>query len=134
MSHDPYSIRTMNGEDLRCAVDWAAAEGWNPGLHDADCFYAADPGGFLVGELDGEPIASISVVNYGDDFAFLGFYIVKPEFRGRGYGRHLWKAGTDRVAGRTIGLDGVVEQQANYIKSGFDLAYRNCRYQGVTGG
>lgn len=116
--------------DLDVAVAWAAAEGWNPGLHDADCFYAADPTGFLMGVLDGEPIASISVVKYGQTFGFVGFYIVKPEYRGLGYGFKLWQAGLKSLAGRAIGLDGVVEQQANYIKSGFGLAHRNIRYEG----
>ena len=81
-----YTIHTMTREQLDIAVEWAAAEGWNPGLHDADCYYAADPNGFLMGFLDEEPIASISVVKYDDSFGFLGFYIVKPEYRGQGYG------------------------------------------------
>ena len=33
---------------------------------------------------------------------------------------------------QNIGLDGVVTQQENYKKSGFKLAYRNIRYQGVS--
>jgi hypothetical protein len=33
----------MTQPELRIAVDWAADEGWNPGLNDAACFYAADP-------------------------------------------------------------------------------------------
>lgn len=81
-----FSIRTMTRQELNIAIDWAAAEGWNPGLYDADCFYAADPNGFLVGLLGDEPISTISVVKYGDSFGFLGFYIVKPEYRGKGYG------------------------------------------------
>ncbi len=32
-------------------VEWAAREGWNPGLADADCFHAADPAGFLIGRI-----------------------------------------------------------------------------------
>ena len=32
-------IRTMRPEEIAIAVDWAAAEGWNPGLADADCFH-----------------------------------------------------------------------------------------------
>ena len=57
-----FTIRAMTRQDLDRAINWAAAEGWNPGLKDADCFQAADPMGFLVGRLGGEPIASISVV------------------------------------------------------------------------
>lgn len=32
--------------DLDTMVDWAAREGWNPGLRDADSFHTADPTGF----------------------------------------------------------------------------------------
>ena len=130
---DRYTVGMMTGADVARAVDWAAAEGWNPGLQDARSFRAADPGGFLVGRLDGAPVATISVVRYGTSFAFLGLYIVAPAHRGRGYGLRLWRAGLARVAGRTVGLDGVVAQQANYRKSGFVLAYRNVRYQGMGG-
>jgi ribosomal protein S18 acetylase RimI-like enzyme len=102
-------------------------------LHDARCFAAADDSGFFAGRLDGQAIATISVVKYGADFAFLGLYIVKPEFRGQGCGLALWNAALATAAGRSIGLDGVVAQQDNYKRSGFRLAYRNVRYRGVRG-
>mgnify|MGYP001794986452 CR=1 FL=1 len=127
-----YTIKPMTRDNLALAVEWAAAEGWNPGLHDVDYFYAADPNGFLMGFLGDEPIASISVVKYGETFGFLGFYIVRPEFRGRGYGWQLWQAGLNYLNGCNIGLDGVVEQQNNYVKSGFKLAHRNIRYEGIS--
>jgi GNAT superfamily N-acetyltransferase len=125
-----FQIRRMSPGDLDVAVEWAAAEGWNPGLGDAGCFYAADSGGFLMGFEGREPVASISVVRYEGGFAFLGFYIVKPAFRGRGYGFRLWQAGMARLAGYILGLDGVVAQQANYARSGFVLAHRNIRFGG----
>jgi GNAT superfamily N-acetyltransferase len=131
MSELNYSIKTMTRSELSLVMDWAAAEGWNPGLHDADCFYAADEGGFLIGLLEGEAIAAISAVKYGEAFGFIGFYLVKPAFRGRGYGWQIWQAGLEYLAGRTVGLDGVLAQQENYIKSGFELAHRNIRYRGV---
>jgi GNAT superfamily N-acetyltransferase len=133
MAND-YRIRPMAREELGLALDWAAAEGWNPGLHDAPCFYAADPQGFLLGLLHEEPVACISVVKYGAAFGFLGFYIVKPDFRGRGLGFALWQAGMASLAGRNVGLDGVLAQQDNYRKSGFALAWRNIRHEGIGGG
>jgi GNAT superfamily N-acetyltransferase len=129
-----FKIQTMSESEVALTIDWAAAEGWNPGIHDAESFYAADNNGFFVGMLDAEPIAVISVVKYGASFGFLGLYIVKPEYRGQGYGLQIWKAGMKYLAGRNVGLDGVVEQQENYKKSGFKLAYRNLRYQGGGGG
>jgi GNAT superfamily N-acetyltransferase len=125
-----YCVRTMSRQELDVAVNWAAAEGWNPGWRDADCFYAADPDGFLIGLLGDEPIATISAVRYGVSFGFVGFYIVKPAYRGQGYGLRIWKTALTRLQGRVVGLDGVVDQQGNYKKSGFVLAHRNIRYQG----
>ncbi|ELX12985.1 acyl-CoA N-acyltransferase [Janthinobacterium sp. HH01] len=130
----PLEIRHMSEAELGLALDWAAGEGWNPGLHDAACFYATDPEGFLIGVLDGEPVASIFAVRYGASFGFIGGYIVKPAWRGRGYGWALWQAAMQRLSGRNIGLDGVLAQQANYAKSGFHLAHRNFRYEGRGGG
>jgi hypothetical protein len=124
-------IQPMSRADLEHALEWAAEEGWNPGLDDAEAFLAADPQGFLMGWLDDEPIACISVVAYGQSYGFLGLYICRPEFRGEGHGRALWQAGMARLGGRVIGLDGVVAQQANYAKSGFALAHRNVRFGGT---
>lgn len=133
MQQAPLTIRPMQREEVDLAVNWAEEEGWNPGVHDAASFYAADPGGFLLALLEDEPVACISVVQYGSTFAFLGFYIVAPAHRGKGYGMQLWQAGLARLQGRTIGLDGVQAQQANYAKFGFELAYANVRYQGTGG-
>jgi GNAT superfamily N-acetyltransferase len=121
----------MRPDEISIAVDWAAAEGWNPGFADAACFALVDPQGFFIGELDGAPAATISCVNYSDHFAFLGFYIVREDLRGRGYGLDIWNAAIAHAGPRAIGLDGVVAQQQNYRRSGFELAYANIRYGGT---
>jgi GNAT superfamily N-acetyltransferase len=125
-------IRVATPLEFQTAVEWATNEGWNPGLKDLEAFYKADPSGFLIGVVDGEIIGSISVVKYGTDYGFLGFYIVYPKYRGQGLGLKIWNAGMAYLKGRTIGLDGVVEQQDNYRKSGFAYAYKNTRYQGIS--
>ncbi|MEA4863318.1 MAG: GNAT family N-acetyltransferase [Victivallaceae bacterium] len=127
-----YSIHTMRREELRMAIDWAKREGWNPGLHDAEAFHAAEPVGYLVGELDGIPVATISAVGYGRDFGFIGLYIVKEEYRGMGFGLAIWQEACRRLDGRIVGLDGVVAQQDNYRRSGFELAYSHIRFRGRT--
>ena len=124
-------IRSMRPDEISIAVDWAAAEGWNPGLADAACFSTVDPDGFLVGELDGAPAATICCVNYGATFAFLGLYIVRKDVRGCGHGLKIWNAALAHAGPRVIGLDGVVAQQQNYKKSDFKFAYANVRYGGT---
>ncbi len=122
----------MERNEMDWAVERAAAEGWNPGLNDGGCFFDTDPGGFMIATVDGAPVGCISAVSYKKAFAFIGFYIVLPEYRGKGYGLSLWKAAMERLKGQNIGLDGVVEQQGNYQRSGFRLAYRNIRYEGIS--
>ncbi|MEU1347819.1 GNAT family N-acetyltransferase [Streptomyces sp. NPDC005775] len=126
-----FEITTASADDIRMMADWAHAEGWNPGLTDGQAFFAADPCGFLIGRLDGVPASCVSVVRYGAGFGFLGFYLTRPELRGQGYGSRLWATGTARLTGRNTGLDGVVEQQPNYRRSGFRPAWTNLRYEGL---
>lgn len=125
-----FAISVASADDVLRMAQWADEEGWNPGNTDAYAFFAADPGGFLVGRLEGEPVTCISVVKYGQGLGFLGFYIARPAARGKGYGIQTWDAGMARMAGRNVGLDGVPAQQANYRKSGFRLAWNNIRYEG----
>ncbi|MFE9843898.1 GNAT family N-acetyltransferase [Streptomyces goshikiensis] len=129
-----FEITGASAADMEMIRAWADEEGWNPGDTDRFAFAVADPEGFLVGRLDGEPVACVSAVRYGAGFGFIGFYIARPAFRGRGYGIRLWHAGMERLDGRLVGLDGVVDQQDNYRKSGFRSAWNNVRHEGVPQG
>ncbi|WP_421906683.1 GNAT family N-acetyltransferase [Mameliella sp.] len=122
--------RTATLDEIGLMLDWATAEGWNPGLADARAFHAADPEGFFVAEADSQPVAAISVVNHSPQVAFLGLYICLPEHRGRGIGYALWTHALTHAGARTVGLDGVPAQEANYAKSGFVLAGRTRRFEG----
>ena len=123
-------IRRMTRGDLNTTLCWAAREGWNPGLYDASPFRVIDPRGFLMGWVDDLPVASISALRYSGTYGFLGFYIVAPSHRGQGIGRAMWSAAMSYLKGCVVGLDGVVDQQDNYARSGFDLAWHNTRFQG----
>lgn len=129
-----HKIRFLGIDSIRTAAEWARLEGWNPGLKDAEAFAAEDPEGFLGLFAGGELAATISLVTYGPSFAFLGFYICRPELRGHGLGLELWNAALARKPARTVGLDGVIAQQDNYRKSGFVLAHRNIRHGGLKPG
>ncbi|MEM6620761.1 MAG: GNAT family N-acetyltransferase [Pseudomonadota bacterium] len=127
---DDLVIEPMTPKDLDLVLGWASEEGWNPGIGDAQAFYAADPNGFLIGRLADEPVSAISVVRHSDTFGFLGLYISKPGFRGRGIGYATWQAGMAHMENRIVGLDGVPAQVDNYRASGFEFAHQSDRYSG----
>jgi hypothetical protein len=127
-------VRRLAADDLALIHDWAAAEHWNPGTHDGPAFHAADPDGFFVGLLDGTPVACVSCVRYGAGYGFLGQYIVRPEYRGCGHGLAVWRAGMEHLAGRVVGLEGVLAQVPNYERSGFRVAHHTTRFAGTGGG
>jgi ribosomal protein S18 acetylase RimI-like enzyme len=133
-SEEPFRVRLIARGEVGLFFEWAKLEGWNPGRYDGPCFHDADPGAMLVGELHGKPVATISCVRYDASFGFVGQYIVKPEFRGRGLGLRLWSAGLARLAGCNVGLDGVLDQVANYEKSGFHFSHHHIRFGGTIAG
>lgn len=124
-----YRIRKMKASELSIAVDWAKAEGWNPGLHDATTFYAADPNGFFIGELNGEAICVANAVNYDNRYSFFGLYIVKKGYRHQGYGIEMTKHCLAYAGNRNSGLDGVLENIPIYERTGYHFYYKNIRYQ-----
>jgi len=136
MNNRELVIRNMRRDELDTLVDWAAAEGWNPGLNDADIFWATDPEGFIAAELDGVMIGGGSIVSYGGRYGFMGFFIVHPDYRSRGLGNTLWHARLQRLIDRLetpamIGMDGVFDMQGYYAKGGFKFAVRDLRFEGT---
>ncbi len=129
------TFRRAGRDELDLAVDWAAGEGWNPGLADAAAFWATDPDGFVCAERDGDVIATGSVVSYDGDFGFMGFFIVRPDLRGHGIGREFWFWRRDRLVARlrpgaAVGMDGVFAMQPFYRSGGFEFAHRTLRMTG----
>lgn len=131
---DQLVIRQMSRAEIDDLVSWAAEEGWNPGLHDADVFWATDAEAFIAAELENELIGGGAITSYGGEFGFMGFFIVRPKFRGRGLGNALWHARRERLLqrlrpGASIGMDGVFDMQHYYAKGGFVFSHRDIRYR-----
>ncbi|MGE5176475.1 MAG: GNAT family N-acetyltransferase [Hyphomicrobiales bacterium] len=128
-------IRSMARPELDTLVEWAAAEGWNPGLDDADVFWATDPEAFIAAELGGDLVGGGSIVSYDGRYGFMGFFIMRPEFRGRGLGDRLWNERKRRLLARlregaAIGMDGVFAMQDYYARGGFRFVCRDLRFEG----
>ena len=131
---DQLQFQKLDFESLKILLKWAEKEGWNPGPNDADVYWATDPEGFYGYSYKGDLIAGGSIVSYNMEFGFMGFFIVKPEYRSFGIGRKLWYQRRDTLLARlnkgaSIGMDGVVALQAFYQKGGFKIAFRDIRYK-----
>lgn len=132
---DDVRFRCMTRAEVDTAVAWAAREGWNPGLHDAECFFAADPSGLFCAEAEGRIVGTVSVVNYDDRFSFYGLFIVDPAYRAEGIGMELYRYAMSHAGSRMVGCDGVVAMVEKYQQhGGLFLHYNNARYEGTGGG
>jgi GNAT superfamily N-acetyltransferase len=134
--HNELPIRRLRRGELDDVIEWAAEEGWNPGLGDAEAFWGVDPEGFLGVEQSGELIASGASVSYGGELGFMGLFIVRPHVRGAGLGRRLWHHRRDTLLerledGAAIGMDGVLEMESFYAKGGFRTSHHSVRMRGL---
>jgi len=110
----------------------AKREGWEPGLMDLNSFILIDPNGFFIAMKGVEIIGCVSGIRYDETYGFIGYYIVIPEQRGRGYGMLLFMHAMRYLGTRNIGLDGVLQQVGNYAKVGFKTCHLTARYQGAS--
>ncbi len=131
---EKFIFKKLDKSGLETLVKWADDEGWNPGPNDAGVYWQTDPEGYYGYFLNDELIAGGSLVSYNGEFGFMGFFIVKTEYRGKGIGRKLWYERRNKLLerlkeGATIGMDGVVDMQPFYNKGGFEIAFRDERYE-----
>jgi hypothetical protein len=131
---DP-EITPLSRAGLDRLIGWADEEGWNPGLDDAERFWAADPDAFVALRDGNEMIGAGAGISYGS-FGFMGLFIVRPDLRGAGLGRGLWRQLRERLEhrlqpGATIGLDGVLAMEPFYGADGFRTSHRHLRMRGT---
>lgn len=134
-----YAIAPMTRAEADQLGDWAAEEGWNPGLADIDIAWGSDPGAFIALRQDGTLVGGASIIAYGGTAGFLGLYILRRDLRRQGLGRPFWQELLRRhqarlKPGAPIGLDGVFDMAPFYAADGFTLLYRDLRYEGIATG
>jgi len=128
------ALKKLTQIDLETLLSWASDEGWNPGKCDASVFWNTDPDGFYGFFIEDLLIAGGAVISYNNEFGFMGLFIVHPDFRKFGIGRKLWYARRDILINRlkansSIGMDGVLAMQPFYERGGFNIAFRDERYE-----
>lgn len=128
-----FVIRRLTAEEMEQMItNCIKFEGWTESYDVLDAFRILDHDGFFGGFLNGKLIGHISCVRYEDNYGFVGYYFVTPEYRKQGFGIQLWREGMRHLAGCNIGLDGVAEEVPLYEKSGFTTHCQNYRYRGIS--
>ena len=134
MNLENINLKKLNKSDLNSLIKWASDEGWNPGKSDAEVFWNTDPDGFYGFFYNEKLIAAGAIISYNKEYGFMGLFIVHKEYRNKGIGRKLWHLRRDLLINRLqtnapIGMDGVLAMQSFYSKGGFNIAFRDERYE-----
>ena len=115
-----FTIRNISNNELEKVTDWAKLEGFAPGIDDISIYKNTDKQGIWVGCLNDTPIGSIACVRYNSSYGFIGLFIVKKEFRNRGYGVKLWQHALHYLRDTNcIGLEAAPARLRDYEKWGF---------------
>ena len=114
-------VRELAEADLPAALHLSETAGWNQNLQDwqrllslAKCFGV---------EVDDRIVASISVMSYGYELAWIGMVLTLPEFRGRGYASKLMDTALDHLGELKVQcakLDATEAGAPVYRKFGFE--------------
>ncbi len=128
-----FSIRPLKIFEFKELLkNWVVKEGWNPGIYEYLPFYVANIHGHKGLFLNNKLIASLSAVRYSKDLAFMGLYIVDPQYREQGIGKILAKSVLNELSDCSlIGINAVQPQVENYQrKYGFIPYHTISRWSG----
>lgn len=134
-----FTIAPMRAAEVPVLEEWAAQEGWNPGLADLAIARSVDPEAFIALRRGDELAGGGTIFSHGGAFGFMGMFIIRADLRGAGLGAELWRHRLGllrrRLApGCTIGMDGVFAMVPFYEKGGFTFAHRDLRFEGIAHG
>jgi GNAT superfamily N-acetyltransferase len=127
------NLRFLTRDDLGFADSLRGIAGWNQTLADWQRFIDLSPGGCLLAECEGRPVATATTICYGQELAWIGMILVHPDFRRRGIARVLLRHCIELLRGagiRCIKLDATPEGREVYRQLGFIDEFTLTRYAG----
>ena len=128
MTSPNFEIRNLSYEDIEEVTDWSQVEGWNPGVYDAEIYSEFAPGDFYGGFLNDQLVCSLSAVNYQSKICHIGFRLVRPEFKDKGYDTILWEKVIQGINAEHFSTDSVAVKEEEYKKLGFTSTFKHTRY------
>ena len=133
----PSSLRILplETEDIPAVTTWARQEGFAPGLGDVAIYRHTDRQGIWVGWLGNERVGCITGVRYNAAYGFIGLYLVRAPWRGRGYGLQLWRHALEHLQDLAcIGVEAAPDRADDYASWGFRPASATVRWQAISDG
>jgi len=119
----PTGVRRLCKGDLAAAVELSALAGWNQTADDWCMLMDLAPQGCFGIESDGALVATTTLLCYGQQLAWIGMVLTKPDYRGRGFAHtlvtHALHA-ADSMGVKTVKLDATDQGQHLYERLGFE--------------
>ncbi|WP_255171464.1 GNAT family N-acetyltransferase [Natrononativus amylolyticus] len=126
--------RRLTADDLADALELSRQAGWNQVAADWQRLLALSPEGCFAGTVDGQLVATTTVITYGDDVSWIGMVLVDEAHRSQGYGSRIFERGLEYArerGGRRLGLDATHLGEPIYEKYGFERVAPVFRWQGT---
>ena len=109
-------------DDLSAVVELSTIAGWNQTEDDWRMLLNLAPEGCFGIDADGKLVATTTLFSYGQQLAWVGMVLTKPEYRGRGFARTLVThalESADFMGIKTVKLDATDQGQRLYESLGF---------------
>eukprot|EP00727_Mastigamoeba_balamuthi_P011382 m51a1_g6867 hypothetical protein (316) ;mRNA; r:159845-160964 len=135
---DGYETRVASEQEVCTLVQWGINEGWNQSPSDGPLLHRLLGRCCYAGCLSGRHVAGMFASQYGPlagspspaHFAWISFYIVTPDARGKRYGKRLWDYAVSRLPkGCVVGLTAVAAEVETYKRVGFVYAHKDVLYE-----
>ena len=122
MHHVPTTLRLLTEKDVPAAMELSTQAGWNQTPEDWRMLIQLDSKGCFGVEVEGQLVATTTLLCYGRALAWVGMVLTRIEWRGRGFARNLLTtalARADQLGIATVKLDATEQGQPVYEKLGF---------------
>lgn len=117
------NLRELLPGDLPDALELSRLAGWNQTRDDWELLLRLDPQSCFGIEVENHIVATTTLLCYGQQLAWVGMVLTKPDYRRMGFARKLMQAALERSATLKIAsvkLDATADGQPLYEKLGFN--------------
>ena len=124
--------REMRVADIAESMRLCRAAGWNQLPRDWEQFLRLSPHGSRLALRDEQVVGTVTTIEYGDHFAWIGMMLVDPSLRRQGVGTRLMHEALNMLGDQqTIRLDATPVGREVYLKLGFVDEYGLSRMETV---